>query len=64
MARKIYSINVSEEHIKLLDSFIINPVSRSDIIDDLIGYCLQETSIIQHFVEKNLEAMRVKTESS
>ena len=64
MARKIYSINVSEDNIKLLDSFLVKPVSRSDIVDEILGYCLQETSIIQHFVEKNLEAMRVKTESS
>ena len=64
MARKIYSINVNEDNIKILDSFLVSAVSRSDIIDDLIGYCLQETSIIQHFVEKNLEAMRIKVESS
>ena len=54
MPRKIYSANLDQEKITKVDSFIIPPVSRSDIIDSILGYVLQSPDIIEHFVQERL----------
>lgn len=54
--RKIISANMDEEKISFIDSYVIRPCSRSDVLNDLIGYVMQTPSIIEHFVsQKNRE---------
>jgi len=49
--RKPISINFELDNIKQLDVFIHPPVSRSDLINDILEYMLKNPDTIKHFVK-------------
>ena len=54
---KKYLIVFDENTITRLDSYVIRPCSRSDIINDAMTYLLDYPNIIQSFVEKRNNTM-------
>ena len=54
MVRKIYSMNLDQDKIMRLDQMIISPCSRSDIVDDIIGFVLQSPYVIDAFIKSKL----------
>ena len=56
--RKIFSMNIEEQSIKNLDNFIKPPCSRSDILELLIQYALENQSMLDYFVQKKLDEIK------
>jgi|APSaa5957512535_1039671.scaffolds.fasta_scaffold740010_1 hypothetical protein len=50
MIKKPVSLNLETDKVKQLDLLIQTPVSRSDIVNDILGYLLQSPDTIKHFV--------------
>lgn len=49
---KKYLMVIDENNIIRLDSHVIRPCSRSDIVNDVLSYILDYPNIIQSIVEK------------
>lgn len=54
---KKYLIVLDENTVTRLDSHVVRPCSRSDIVNDALTYLLDYPNIIQSFVEKRNSKM-------
>ncbi len=48
---KKYLVVLDPNKVDRLDQYVIRPCSRSDVIDDVLGYILQSPYIIEAFVK-------------
>lgn len=55
--RKITSLNLDIDKIQLLDQYIKLPCSRSDVVNDILGYVLQSPYVIEAFVKSKLDEL-------
>lgn len=62
--RKIISINIDIEKVQRLDQYVIRPCSRSDVINDLIGFALNSPYVIEAFVKSKLDELKIQSETS
>ena len=63
MTRKTYSFNIEVDLINRLDAIVISPVSKSDIICDLLEYALNSESYLESIVNNKLDVMKSKVDS-
>ena len=69
MTRKTYSFNIEQDIISRLDAIVISPtgdgarVSRSDVLNDLLEYALQNQYVLESFVNNNLNIMKSRVDS-
>lgn len=55
--RKATSINFDTDKLAILDQYIIRPCSRSDLINDIVGYILQSPYVLETFVKLKLDEL-------
>lgn len=63
MVRKTFSFNIEQDLISKLDAIVINPVSRSDVLNDLLEYALKSESYLESIVSNRLDVMRSLVDS-
>lgn len=63
MTRKTYSFNIEQDIINRLDAIVISPVSRSDVLNDLLEYALNNQYVLESFVNNNLNIMKSRVDS-
>ena len=63
MTRKTYSFNIEQDIISRLDAIVISPVSRSDVLNDLLEYALQNKYVLESFVNNNLNIMKSRVDT-
>ena len=63
MTRKTYSFNLDIDTINKIDQFVINPCSRSDLVESLLTYALQNSYILSSFVQTRLDEIKTKVDS-
>lgn len=63
MVRKTFSFNLEEDFISRLDQFVIRPTSRSDILNDLIQYALDNEPYLTAIVNNKLDSIKSHVES-
>lgn len=52
--RKIISLNLDVDVVQRIDQYVVRPCSRSDLVNDVLVYMMQNSGILEHFVrEKN-----------
>lgn len=61
--RKTFSFNLDIETINKIDQFVINPCSRSDLIESILTYTLQNSYILTSFVQTELDKIKARVES-
>lgn len=64
MARVRTSMNIEENILKQLDALIIAPVSRSDVLNALLQYILQQPDMITHLVKCELREIEYRIATS
>ncbi len=60
--RKTFSFNLEQNLIQRLDAIVITPVSRSDVVNDLLEYALSNQYVLEFFVNNNLNIMKSRVE--
>ena len=55
--RRVTSLNLDTDKIERLDQYIKLPCSRSDVVNDILGYVLQSPYIIEAFVKMKLDEL-------
>lgn len=63
MTRKTYSFNIEQDIISRLDAIVISPVSRSDVLNNLLEYALNNQYVLESFVNNNLNIMKSRVDS-
>ena len=63
MTRKTYSFNIEQDIISRLDAIVISPVSRSDVLNDLLEYALNNQYVLESFVNNNLNIMKSRVDT-
>ena len=62
--RKLITINIDIESLKVLDSYLQVPCGRSDLLNEIISYMLTNPGTIEHFVNKKLNEVKNMLESN
>ena len=60
----LVSAHMKKENVKQLDSFIEFPVSRSQVLDAIVEYCLKSPEFLKQIINHELEKINVKIQSS
>lgn len=56
--RKVITFNVEKDQLTILDSYLVAPVSRSDLMNEILSYMLTNPGTINHFVNKKLDEIK------
>lgn len=50
--KKITTINVNADNLKVFDSYLVAPCGRSDLFDEVLSYIITSPQLLIHFVNK------------
>ena len=56
----LVSAHMKKENIKQLDSFIEFPVSRSQVLDAIVEYCLKSPEFLKDIINREQEKIDAK----
>lgn len=62
--RKLITINIDVDSLTVLDSYLISPCGRSDLLNELISYMLSQPEYVKHFVGKKNTEIKNMLESN
>ena len=50
--RKVITMNIDVDKLKVFDSYLIAPCGRSDLWNEIMGYMINNPTMLTHFVNK------------
>ena len=62
--RKLISFHIDADSLKVLDSYLLPPCGRSDLLNEIVGYMLTNPGTINHFVNKKINEVKTMLESN
>ncbi|HSA76377.1 MAG TPA: hypothetical protein VLE02_02415 [Nitrosarchaeum sp.] len=62
--RKPITFHIDVDTLKVLDSYVLLPCCRSDLLNEIVSYMLTNPGTINHFVNKKLNEVKNMLESN
>ena len=53
--RKIISFNIDVDKLTVLDSYVQLPCTRSDLLNEIVGYMIDNPQTMSYFVTKRID---------